>query len=582
MSLLLKRRWSYLIPALLGLVLVLLAVFAVQIGIDHNAAWGTRRWLCFVLGVILLLASIPLYAWRRSPKAAEAGSTARGPHLVPIAAGIFLVAVLVAYVWFVSLGRWTVWLNTGAYYDRLAAAFRQGHLNIDSPVAASLASLQNPYDPDSRTGIQGVRDIWDMSFYNGRIYLYFGPAPALLLAAVKWFYPGQVGDAAVTFAFISGLFVFEALLILWLRRILFPAAAAWTVLLGLLVTGLAHPVLWILTLPRIYEEAVAAGQFFLVGGYFFALTGLSRYPARLWHWVLAGSFWVFAVGTRAILLLPVLFLTIMVLYQMRSEAGGLRRFVRAFLALLLPMAVGALAIGWYNWARFGSVVELGLRYQIGFADLNTNYASTFSAQHIAPNLYNYLINPPYIRHLFPFIRPVRADEIISAAAGSSALAYNAEAITGIFYSTPFILLAIIPVAAEAARLVRGGRAAPPSEEAGRHPGLLRWIVVSMAGSCLLALTALSFYFYGTVRYLLEITPFALLLAVIGFWQADQFLRRRPALHIPFVIITSILATAAILAGLLLAFSSDVDWIRSNNPGLLPGLTRFFLGLFRGS
>ncbi|MFH1185416.1 MAG: hypothetical protein V1755_10315 [Chloroflexota bacterium] len=582
MKTLVDKKWIFVIPAFLGLGFTLLAVFAVQLGLDHNATWGGRRILALALGMSLSLSSLALRRARQHASClADRGR--KLPGLVSLGAGACALFVVAAYVWFISLGRWTVWPASSDYYDRLATAFRHGQLNIDTQLDPALAELPNPYDPDARRDIQGLGDIWDMSLYNGKIYLYFGAAPALVVAAVKSFYPGQIGDATLAFGFLSGLFVFESLLVWLIWRRFYADITGWTIVLGLLVIGLAHPVPWMLMRPRIYEAAIAAGQFFLVGGFYFALTGHCRHSPSIWWWVLAGSFWSLAVGTRATLVIPVVFLTIMVLHRMHRgtpEAAEARRFPRAFLAMTLPMVVGAILIGWHNWARFESILETGLRYQITMLDLNTAHGSILSPAHIPPNLYIYLINPPIMSDVFPFVRPIRAEDVIAYFSNHSPLVYNAERITGILYSTPFLLFAMIPAATALARRFQRKPAQANTEDIGAARGPLQWAVLSMFGSFALALMSLLLFFYGTVRYLLEITPFAVMLAMIGFWQGYRGLSKRPLLHAPYAIAAGGLATASIVVSVLLSFSSDPQWIRLNNPALLTHLILFFLKVSR--
>jgi hypothetical protein len=564
--------------ALLGLGLILLATFARTLGIDHNVTWGAKRLLVLILGVVVDLLSVFLWVVRRRAHHPQAGSRSWWADSVLIVFLLGILVVLTAYVWFASIGRWTSIPPTGYYYDQLADTFLHGHLDVASPLAAALLRLENPYDPEARNGVEGLREIWDLSFYNGKVYVYFGAAPALVLAALRLIHPGQVGDAPLTLAYASGLFVFECLLILGIARRCFAGMPAWTIAMAVVVIGLAHPVPWMLTKPRVYEAAVAAGQLFLVGGFYFAFIALTRTSRLIPGLVLAGTFWALAVGTRAILAIPVVFLTLMILYRMwglRSGFVGRQKLVRAALALMLPLAVGAVVIGWYNWARFGSALEPGLRYQIGMVDLHKYYSEVFSPTHIPPNLYVYLLNPPAFSHRFPFLRTVLPLDVLPQAGASRAGLYVSERFTGILFSTPFIVFAIVPGATVLANLARRRPEPVEAQETGGRQDLLRWTVLSMMGSCALTASSLLLYFYGAVRYLLEITPFGLILAMVGFWESHRHLSKRPWHRSALSAAAIVLATASTLSAMLLAFSNDIDRIRANNPALLPHLVLFF-------
>jgi hypothetical protein len=569
--------------ALLGLGLILLATFAGSLGIDRNDAWGAKRLLALILGVVLDLSSVFLWDAARRVRHPEGRSRPWSADSVPIVSALGMLLVLTAYVWFASIGQWTSLPPTGYYYDQLADTFLHGHLDVASRVTPALLRLENPYDPEARSGVEGLREIWDLSFYNGKVYAYFGAAPALILAALKLIHPGQVGDAPVTLAYASGLFVFECLLILGIARRCFTGLPAWTIAIVVVVIGIAHPVPWVLTKPRVYEAAVAAGQFFLVGGFYFAFVALARTSRLIPGLVLAGTFWAFAVGTRAILVFPVVFLTLMLLYRIwgwRSGSLGLHRLARPALAMMLPLAVGAVVIGWYNWARFGSALEPGLRYQIGMVDLHRYYAEVFSPAHIPPNLYIYFFNPPALSHRFPFIRPVLALHVLSQVAASKGGLFISERFTGILLSTPFIIFAIVPGAIVLGGLARRRPEPLCTQGTGSPQDLLRWAVLSLIGSCALTSFSLLLYFYGAVRYLLEITPFGLILATVGFWQGYNHLNQLPWRRAALGAAAIALATASTLCAVLLAFSNDVDRIRANNPALLPHLILFFTQVSR--
>ena len=73
-----------------------------------------------------------------------------------------------------------------AYYNQLVAGFQAGQLHLLADVPRGLVELPDPYDPVANKpwrlnprDEQGV--LHDTSYYNGRLYLYFGVTPALLL-----------------------------------------------------------------------------------------------------------------------------------------------------------------------------------------------------------------------------------------------------------------------------------------------------------------------------------------------------------------------------------------------------------------
>ncbi len=236
-------------------------------------------------------------------------------YLALLLCGIFVIA---AYVWFTSTGLWSTLPATSNYYDQLAQSFQEGHLYLNVQPDPALLQLSDPYDPDIRQKVaslttDNLKPIWDMALYNGRIYLYWGPAPALFLLASKIFYGGEIGDQALILIFISGLFIFQSLILLRVWRRFFQDLPFPLVLSGILLIAFINPIPWILSIPRIYEAAIVADQFFFVGGLYFVFTALDRPAYSVWRLALAGIFWVFAVGSRATMAIPITFLGLMVL-----------------------------------------------------------------------------------------------------------------------------------------------------------------------------------------------------------------------------------------------------------------------------
>src|SRR5580698_6894847 len=66
-----------------------------------------------------------------------------------------------------------------AYYNLLVQGFSEGHLYVQREPPADFLRLANPYDPAANAPY--MRILNDLSYYNGKLYLYFGITPALVL-----------------------------------------------------------------------------------------------------------------------------------------------------------------------------------------------------------------------------------------------------------------------------------------------------------------------------------------------------------------------------------------------------------------
>ena len=113
----------------------------------------------------------------------------------PVAA--FLAVIVVYYVFLMSAGHMTRLHAWSAFVDSQAEGLRQGHLYLAEQPTAALKGLKNPYDPANMRYWR-----WDHTYYAGRLYLYWGMVPGLLLALVKTVLRIQhtVGDQTLVFA----------------------------------------------------------------------------------------------------------------------------------------------------------------------------------------------------------------------------------------------------------------------------------------------------------------------------------------------------------------------------------------------
>jgi hypothetical protein len=179
-------------------------------------------------------------------------------RLFPLA-GFAVLFVLGIYLWFIGIGPWRERGYTSDYYSRLATSFRNGHLYLEEQPDPDLLALPNPYDHRAR---KDVSVVGDASLYKGKYYLYFGPFPSLLIAAL----PFRPGDPIFVYIFIILLFGIQTLLLISISRRFFQELPGWFIALGILILGLTGPFLKMLSHPFIHEAAIAGGQFLFATG----------------------------------------------------------------------------------------------------------------------------------------------------------------------------------------------------------------------------------------------------------------------------------------------------------------------------
>lgn len=515
--------------------------FAIAFGALITNSWGVKSSIFLLVGLLLFFSALFYHEdnfidYLINTKIGKA-------YLFSAVLGGFITLI---YIWIISIGTWTNWPETTNYYDLLAKAFNQGHLYLEENPDPALLALADPYNPDNR---EGIPVLWDLTLYKGKYFLYWGPVPALLLTLVKPLYSAPITDNILTFTFMVGLLFFQTLLILEVWKNYFQTIPIWAILLSISFTGLINPILYMLLEPRIYEAAVASGQFFFIGGLYFLFISFNK--PSLAKFVLAGFFFTFAIGSRTTLLIPIGFLAIiMLVWAVKSFPAQAIKFIIAF---ALPLIIGGASYAWYNHARFDSFTEFGLGFQLTQTNIHETLGETFSVAYIPPNLFKLLLNPFESKETFPFIKATRwGGPAWYETYNPKIYDYYAEEITGILVGSPFLIFLIF---------------------AGIHKQkMINWITASLAVSSLLLFLTLLIFFYLTMRYLLDLLPALSLLACIGFWQGLQLFESRQSSRYFYTITSIALWAYTIFISFIICYSSNIHRIKIYNPELIQNIT----------
>lgn len=510
---------------LTGLAIAGMAGFAGMIGLDKTPEnWGRIRLAIFVFGIFVMACSIFYYRFADRFiqtgffSAIKTSAFYRYSFILPI----FIVVVLI-YVWFVSSGTWTAWNSPTRYYAALAQGFRYGNLFIPTRPNPLLAELKDPYEPANWRG--KVEVPMDISYYEGRYYLYWGPTPAVILYALQPYYSGRIGDLFLVFGFVCGIFLFQIFILVLIWERFFRGLPLWILKLSIWVVGLAGPVTFMLGNfkgARIYEAAVTGGQFFLVAGLLLVLTEKNK-SISSWRLVFIGILSAFAVGARLTLVFPIGFLMLMCAFRIfKTNEGWLVKITKLIL-LGFPLALGIAALGWYNWARFGSVTESGLYYQLtGGFNIQKHYGELVNLKYILQNIFNYVFYPFKVEMQFPFFFPRYAYSVPLFSFYTLPDFYSGQWLTGILWTAPFIVFAIVPLA----NLLSIFRKRFGTDANDDQKNALNWILNVLIGVALLGFVFLLAFFWSAMRYLYDFVPALILLGAIGFWQGYQQLTER--------------------------------------------------------
>jgi tetratricopeptide (TPR) repeat protein len=374
-----------------------------------------------------------------------------------------------------------------AAYNLLTRGLLSGHLYVDKEAPAGLVNLGDPYDPVANKPfrVDTVHRLHDFSYYRGRLYLYFGIAPALLVF-VPWHLltGGWLPHwGAVALLCTAALLVNFSLLRSVKDRV-FPASPPWMMAVLTLIIGMASYLPVLLSRADMWEVPIA-----------FSCLGISVALRCLWGafcdppgagWIALASAALGASFAARPNMLP-----IALILALPLAFAETRRNPRAWAAALIPIGLCGAGVALYNAERFGNPFEFGQRFQL--AGQYVAKLKLFGVGYLPTNLRLYLFQGVQWDSVFPFAHEP-PDGMLPPDHGT------VEHMSGVLLNAPILWAALaVPIFIRVCR-------------PGRPLALLATAAAWVAGSSFLVI---ALFFGGCARYQAEFTPALALLAALG-------------------------------------------------------------------
>ena len=348
------------------------------------------------------------------------------------------------------------------YYDELADAFLHGQTYLLRDPPAEMMALKDPWDPNENVPYRyvsfpaGTRypGVHDLALFNGRLYLQWGPLPALLLIPLRMIaghdLPMGIVVLLVAFAaaFSYGISAWKLARLAGIRAV-FPGALL--PLLFLLCPS------WTFNLHRIavYETGIFFAQLFmglsllsLVSAFEGRLLrGIDR-PWPLGPWLLGLSSLCLGLmlSCRFTLCLIGLLLPVMLFLWWKTgpQRSLLKDLVIPGLLLAVPAASCLIANLIYNDHRFGNVLEAGQNWLLwgGYESMLTKTFHLMDIGRLSPNIWYYFFSPMgFSFYTIPLAIPLQVFPHTWMQGEQLKNYYDyTEMVTGLFFSIPLTVL----------------------------------------------------------------------------------------------------------------------------------------------
>ncbi len=290
-------------------------------------------------------------------------------------------------------------------YAELAKSLAKGQLYLDEEPPQWLQAMDDPYDKGARDEAQketGEPYLFDVAYYQGHYYVYFGIVPVIMFYLPFYLvtganFPTAIGVLVMGIAFILGC---SALLDRFARYHFKQVSLGLYLLLQVPLIACSG-ILYLFKFPTFYSLPIMSALGFSVWGLYCWMRG--RSSAKPIPWFLLGSLCMALVaGCRpqlmalSLLAFPLFWRSYVTDRHLFTKQG-----VREFISLVVPYVVVAIGLMAYNYARFGSVSDFGANYNLTMNDMTLR---GMNIGRLAPAIFSFFLQPPTASGVFPFIQ----------------------------------------------------------------------------------------------------------------------------------------------------------------------------------
>jgi hypothetical protein len=426
---------------------------------------------------------------------------ARGNVARQVSIAVVVVATLAYYFWTASIpsgGVSPIHGRESDHFNLLSRGFKNGHLYLDREVPPEIINAPNPYDPRLR---EKVPVLHDASYFRGKYYLYFGPAPVVTLFLPFNLITGRDLPLSHAVWFFSSLGYLALIgIFLTLQRHHYPGASLCTIIAGLIALGGASMVVALLRRASVWETSAAAGFCY----FSFSLYCLVRalHSRRATAWAIGGGLALgLAVASRPSYIICSILFALPLLFRAPKSERGTSYSWPALLGAAASSTGPVLALLAYNYGRFGDALEFGVTYQL--TSVIESESRHFSLTYAWVNFRIYFLSALRWLPYFPFANGIVLPPLPPGHGG---------------YEYTFGLFANFPFSWFGAAMLAGACAARRRADSRRGLWLSTGVIT---GAAVLNAGFLLCFFGSCIRYMVDFTPWFMLLASLGLIDLDE-------------------------------------------------------------
>lgn len=290
-------------------------------------------------------------------------------------------------------------------YEELTDALLDGHVYLNMEPADSLKKMDNPYDPQLRGQVfEKTDEIFyvDHAYYNGKYYCYFGVVPALVFfvpfkALFGVHLPIWIAVSFCGFVYCVVSYIFIYLLI----KKYFPNTSIGLYLLTSSVFIAMSTLVYLMLYGTVYSMPIIMSLMLGIIGLSFWLAASGAKRLNKVYLVLGAISIALIIGCRPQLAIVLLFAFPIFWNDIKEKKFFSLQGMGNTVCVIAPFVIIGCALLWYNYIRFGNVMDFGANYNLTSndmthrgIDLDRNWVGVFE----------YLFQPLSVSSKFPFLQ----------------------------------------------------------------------------------------------------------------------------------------------------------------------------------
>ncbi len=277
-------------------------------------------------------------------------------------------------------------------------AFVNGQIKLMETPSEELVAMNNPYDNVAR---ECIDYLYDVAYYNGNYYNYFGLAPIITLILpfrlITGFY---VPTYVFNLVFLVVEFFVLYLVYDWfIKKFISKNISLFEYYLGYYAILFASNSLTLLRGEK-YDIVVSAGLLFILLSIYLALTAFDSTKFRNVKLVFLGITSALIVLSKPNFIVYYIVILAILIYRMKEVDK--KEIIKGCIAILIPLGLFGILQMIYNYIRFNNILEFGAKYQLTSFNMNILMKPTFGKTILG--ILEYLFRTISINPLvFPFV-----------------------------------------------------------------------------------------------------------------------------------------------------------------------------------